>query len=462
MVKSWSKEKHTELTKKLFAAHHVQEAEAFGVSFIRESGEHEAFKGMKVINTAAEKIPFAKGVIDKTIGGSERAYTYYQNAAMADMWRYGKEFLKGQKDWNQQSAAELAEFVNDACSRTKIQNRTLKNIGTATFFSPQMIKSRLKTLGDPLALRYNTKAGSFARQQHARAAMMGLATLMGLYTAAKAAGKDPSIEWDPRSSDFGKVRFGSTSYDPWGGYQQYVRFAAQVLSGQYKKVSSGKVQKENRIDIIERFLRSKLAPAPGMLWSELEGRDITGQSVRGTRGGARMVLNAASPMTLRDLKDLYQEDPGMAVVLAVPVLLGASVSSGPFGQKENYITSSGLRQQDSRVGAELRRLQLEPPKLGSRVGLPQRNALHQKLYYTLKPEEYENLQKEGMPEVLDSLDKFISSDRYKRMTEAQKRMSLYKMVTSLNRAKGANRTKKKEILERFAKGDLEAVNDWWK
>jgi hypothetical protein len=91
-----------------------------------------------------------------------------------------------------------------------------------------------------------------------------------VYLLAQLAGFD--IEWDPRSSDFGKIKIGNTRIDPLGGFSQVIVFLSRVLDGK-TKTGSGVIAPnrgenipygvDNTYQLIAKFVRSKLAPAVG-------------------------------------------------------------------------------------------------------------------------------------------------------------------------------------------------------
>jgi hypothetical protein len=94
------------------------------------------------------------------------------------------------------------------------------------------------------------------------------AAMLGL---AKVGGAD--VELDPRSSDGLKIKTGDTRYDILGGFQQYIRLATQLLTGQKKSTKTGEIKNidgegafgEDKGDVAGRFLRGKLAPVPAYI-----------------------------------------------------------------------------------------------------------------------------------------------------------------------------------------------------
>lgn len=461
MVRAWTEKNHDALSRKMQQDPDFNEAAEAGVNFVHGTGQHEAFHGAPIIQKRLKSLGAAGRAIGGMVAGSERSYTYYQNAALLDVYKAGKEFLKSTGEWNKNSAEELAKFANDAVSRTKIPlGEGAQKILTGVFFSPQMQASRARILTDPFGLRYDTKAGKFARRELGRAMATGLALMTAAYASADAAGLDPSMEWDPRSSDFGKVRVGNATIDVWGGYQQMVRATAQFLSGQYKSVSTGRTQKRDRLDTLVQFVRSKLAPAPSLALTVATGKDMIGREAHSPAGLGRAVANSAAPMAGRDLVELYKESPAMALAAAVPLLMGMNVNAG-LGRKGSYVDSPSIREADQRVSDEVRRLKLMPPSLSRRISLPGRNRIGQKYYTTLSGKEWEDFEKEAMPEVVDLLDTFIKSESYKRLDDKAKTRALAARIRWVNRYKGASTKRRQQAIEAFRKGTLKPSNEWW-
>jgi hypothetical protein len=138
------------------------------------------------------------------------------------------------------------------------------------------------------------------------------------------------VEDDPRSPDFGKIKSGNTRWDIWGGFQQYVRVAAQLITGEKKSSTSGNISEldgvgrdKTRADLLLGFLRGKLAPVPGETLDLLGGKDVTGQPVTLTSEAMKNL-----PLVGQDIADAYQ-DRGVAGALGVgiPSLFGVGVQT---------------------------------------------------------------------------------------------------------------------------------------
>jgi hypothetical protein len=107
-----------------------------------------------------------------------------------------------------------------------------------------------------------------ATLQSRQIALENLGTFVGVGTgmllAAKQLGAD--VEIDPRSSDFGKMRWGNTRIEFWGGYQPIARYVAQISTAQRKGLTDGKVEFAYPGDSAMRFFRSKLSPAGSLVY----------------------------------------------------------------------------------------------------------------------------------------------------------------------------------------------------
>jgi hypothetical protein len=161
------------------------------------------------------------------------------------------------------------------------------------------------------------------------------ASLVGTGLAVSALahyGMGASVETDPRSSDFGKIRDGDTRFDIWGGMVQYIRLIAQITTGQTKQASNGKITELNgkgafgqtEGDVMLRFIRGKLAPIPGTFVDLKTHRDVVGNKVTWQDALERNLM----PLILNDLHDAYK-DNGVKQVFKtlIPSTFGVGVST---------------------------------------------------------------------------------------------------------------------------------------
>jgi hypothetical protein len=109
------------------------------------------------------------------------------------------------------------------------------------------------------------------------------------------------LELDPTSADFGKMRIGNTSVDPWAGFRPYVTYFARMT----KAVAEGDLQPID--DIAEQLARSKLSPAASFVWDAVSGRDFLGRPIKWTSlDFDNMVLSRLTPLIIQDVKEAME------------------------------------------------------------------------------------------------------------------------------------------------------------
>ncbi len=271
----------------------------------------------------AEKIP----VVGKVIRASGRAYTGFLNKLRADVF----EDLITKADnlgltprSNPDLVKEIANFVNIASGRGSLGK--LQPAATALnsfFFSPRLMASRL-TLLNPV---YYVKADPFVRKEALKSLLTvagGLTTILGL---SKLAGAE--VEIDPRSSDFAKIKIGNTRIDLAGGTQQYVRMAAQLITGKYVSSTTGKeitlgegYKPLTRMDILLRQVEAKEAPIFSFLTDLMRGQDYAGQPINITNE----VASRFYPMAIGDIVDISKDDPTL-LPISVLGIFGVGVQT---------------------------------------------------------------------------------------------------------------------------------------
>lgn len=289
-----------------------------------QSGLYLADVGTKMTNreenmrsSLAELVPGVKA--------SNRAYVAFLNQQRADAFDSFVSMMGGKDAITPEQAKFMAKAVNDLTGRgdLKPQYAGAANFLAKYLFSPRFLLSRIKTvLGVPIfrGLLTGEKVGFKARAivaaQYAKFAT-GLAAVYGLSKLAGA-----TIEDDPRSSDFGKMRFGKTRVDPMAGLQQVGTFLSRVLS---RSVVDGRGRERPLTGTtLGNFARSKLAPIPGTAVDVALGRNVVGQEVTPQSAAVGLVAPLSVPA---EIGAIYEEQgPVKATVLQLLNLMGAGLS----------------------------------------------------------------------------------------------------------------------------------------
>lgn len=341
----------------------TQMEEAYMSRWIERS---EIVPGQTVRNTLrrAKDVPLA------FVRGSGRAYTTFLNKLRADSFDAMLAGLSQNATPTTDEIKAIGAYINAATGRGKIGSSEAAAVGLNTvFFAPKLVASRFQLLvGQPL---YGGSAATrkLIAQDYARF-MAGLSVVYTLgYMLSLAVGDDedddrPFIEMDPRSSSFGRVRFGDWFIDPLAGLAQVTTVLSRVATGETKtgagdvnplrdgyRISDGlygagqildksgfdtlasvfptepnydKVPYGGQgvFDTMANFLRTKLAPVPGATVNSLAGENVIGQKTTPGEEAVRLVI----PMSMGNIAD-GMRDLGVPGGLAVTGLemLGMSV-----------------------------------------------------------------------------------------------------------------------------------------
>jgi len=319
----------------------------------------------------AEKIPIYGPLIVKS---SERAFMSYINKLRADLFMQGVERLSasGKTFENaEEDYKSLASMVNNLTGRGgllqvgKIDLNKAAPVLNAVFFSAKLISSRLNLLGiSDLSLAGNGFYGNLTPEVRKWAIMdmtkslAFLGTVVGLIAYGFGCdGEDCiSVETDPRSSDFMKIKLGNTRYDVWGGTQQYIRLLVELLYGESKNLKTGEIEDvskwRSKGEIIQGFARRKLAPTTAIFVNylsldkkakkdneEIENYldKIVGVDALGNQVTLEQALwKNTLPLISQDMYSVYKDLGWKALVGSTPLMmLGSGVNT--YSEKEKKV-----------------------------------------------------------------------------------------------------------------------------
>lgn len=225
----------------------------------------------------------------------------------------------------------LANYVNDATGRGDLTALGISSKSTelfnTIFFAPSFMASRINTI-NPF---YYAKLKPAQRV----AKMIDFGAFLAFNFAVLALAKyglGADVEDDPTSPDFMKARIGDTTVDFWAGYQSYVTMVSRIaLSRRENRELSG----QDQGNLVNTFVRGKLAPIPGTVVNLLYGKTVIGEPVNLTTGeGAwNFAKGLAVPMIAVSVYEgVTSKDKVAGTAGAVLSALGASVGNYPKKQ----------------------------------------------------------------------------------------------------------------------------------
>ena len=296
----------------------------------------------KIMAEREERFASSWAEIIPGVRASSRAYTGFANKFRMDIFSSlvkdaEKQGLNPRK--NMEMLNGIAELVNSGTGRGSLGGLEKASLAlNAFFFSPRLMASRIRLL-NPV---YYIRQDPFVRKEALKSLFRFAATATTVLTLAKSGGAE--VETDLRSADFGKIKIGKTRIDILGGFQQYIRLAAQLQSGEIVSSTTGKVltlgegyKPLTRLDILGRAIEYKEAPVFSFATTMLRGKTPLGEDIEfGKEIGKRFV-----PMITQDIYDLATEQPEL-LPLAPLGAFGFGLQT--YGPKRKGLIKTGRRE----------------------------------------------------------------------------------------------------------------------
>ena len=313
----------------------------------------------------------AFNVATAPVRGSARAYSTFLNKLRADSFDAMLASLQRGAEPTDAEIKAIANYINVATGRGKVplmSESAAAGLNTI-FFAPKLVASRFQLLaGQPLYGGSNRTramiAQDYARYLTGVAAVYALGAMLNATLDEDEDDRRPFIELDPRSSSFGRMRFGDWFVDPLSGLAQVSTIIARTTAGE-TKTGAGEVRPQRPVrrltnllyetgqlldragfealagefpekpnyeklgmkdsttlEAIGSFIRTKLAPVPGAVINWLAGTGFDGQitTTAGEAGGL------VTPMTFENIADAMRDNgvPG-GTALTMAEILGMGV-----------------------------------------------------------------------------------------------------------------------------------------
>lgn len=280
------------------------------------------------------KTAFEKWKTASPFSAFERAAVGYLDTLRVMRFLDGKKMLEENGisfAKNPEAYKEMADVINTMTGRASLgAAEQIAPALTKIFFSPRNWASLFKT-ATPYAFyhfgKMRSSAEGFKPSVAQKMAISDFSKYLGLTTSMIALAtayfnndddEETSVEFDPTSSDFGKIKIGDTRVDPWGGRIQQVVLLSRFISesikdGQGETIPLGVPFKTpTRKDLLIEMATNKLAPSASMIEKYLSSR-IDEQDERVTKYGqpyefSEELKEKLHPIYWGTVNDLLKDD----------------------------------------------------------------------------------------------------------------------------------------------------------
>jgi hypothetical protein len=221
---------------------------------------------VQFMQSLAHRLPGASKIIE----ASERHYTTFLNQLRVSVF---DDMLSKYPDMSIAEQKALADFINVSTGRGRMTDSKLMN---NVLFSPRFAVSRLQAPADLIGITKEGRAmwkSPAAKRQMLTSWGVFIGTATTLASLAWLKGADVQLD-DVESPDWGKIRYGDTSVDVYGGFQQPIRLIARLAK--MAKSPASEI-KGTAYDILNQFLDYKVSPNVAIALNSIGKKDPVGQ-----------------------------------------------------------------------------------------------------------------------------------------------------------------------------------------
>ncbi len=292
-------------------------------------------------STLPEKVP----ILGRAYKASEAAFTGFVRRTRADVFDKMIDIAnKTGVELNDKELQSVGKMVNSLTGRGHLgRAEGAANVVNNLFFSPRFLKSQIDLVTQPA-----TGAGgsNFVRRQAALNLLKVVSGTAAVLATAKAL-KPDSVDQDPRSANFGKIRVGDTRFDVSGGMASIITLASRLATMSSKSSTTGKVMPLNArtrsgepkfgaqtgTDVLYDFIENKTSPATTVALELLKGET--------RQGGPPTITSTArglfEPMPVTNYLEL-KNNPKSANILAAMIADALGISTNTYSAKQKKRT----------------------------------------------------------------------------------------------------------------------------
>lgn len=284
----------------------------------------KAVKAKLAVSTIEEEIPSNLPekipLFGKLYKATQDDFEIFIHGLRMDIFsKYIESFEKlGIDTTNKETLQGLGKVVNSLTGRGDLgKAEPIAGLINNVFFSGRAVKGQFDVLTSHV-FDMNMPLES------KKIAAMNLAKIIGVQASILILAEllqPGSTEKDLRSSDFGKIKVGSTRFDVSGGKSSMITLAARLVTGESKSSTTGKIRKVDPVEAISAFLENKLSPAMTASLALARGEDRDGRAINVTsmEGMLNLLDLLFTPIgvkNLRDDKEVYDHANLFAIALS--------------------------------------------------------------------------------------------------------------------------------------------------
>jgi hypothetical protein len=275
----------------------------------------------------AERVP----ALGRVFKASEEAFVGAGMRMRTDLY----DLLSGQAQGNGVNVGDkgyiesLGKLINNLTARGVWGKRGDNRAVRLVLWAPKMLMANINTLLATDVWHQNN--GTVAKEAAKNTLkIIGTTALLMAIAGVFGGDDDDIVEWDPRSSDFGKIKTGDTRFDITGGMSSIVVLAARIITGEKKSATTGIITpydsgfgKQSRFDALIDFLANKTTPPVGIIRDWLKGKTPTGERFEASKAAYR----AFTPIAVQNFVKLSDNASADRIAGAIVDIFGINANS---------------------------------------------------------------------------------------------------------------------------------------
>jgi hypothetical protein len=282
-------------------------------------------------------------VLGRLFKASDDAYTTFMLTNRVLAYKHYTAIARA-SGFTETTGMGIGELANSLTSRGNLGRLepiagTINNV----MFAPKNLKANWDVL---TAHAFSKDMSSFARKEAAVNLVKIISGTAATLALAEIFWPD-SVDKDPRSTDFGKIKIGDTRFDVSGGMAGIATLAMRILptendgkwsewsksstTGKMTDLRAAKWGQGTGKDVIFNFFENKASPAVSVVKEILEGKDFQGKPITATGELSNLLM----PLPVSTYQELAN-NPNSANIVISMIAETLGVSTNTYSQYSKF------------------------------------------------------------------------------------------------------------------------------